>query len=134
VEVREILEPEIAARAAERATPENLTAMCEAVAAMDAAIQDADTFIEADLDFHLALAEATQNSLVPTLLDSIIDLLREDRTRVFLTVDGGARRGQFHHKRILDAVTRHDPEGARRAMRDHLEQIRQDSATASTAG
>jgi GntR family transcriptional repressor for pyruvate dehydrogenase complex len=134
VEVREILEPEIAARAAERATPENLAAMYEAVATMDTAMQDADTFIEADLDFHLALAEATQNSLVPTLLDSIIDLLREDRTRVFLTVTGGAARGQFHHKRILDAVTRHDPEAARHAMRDHLEQIRRDSETASTAG
>ncbi len=129
VEVREILEPEIAARAAARATPENIAAMCEAVATMDTSLEDADTFIEADLDFHLALAEATQNALVPTLLDSIIDLLRQDRTRAFHS--GGAARGQFHHNRILQAVTTHDPEAARQAMRDHLEQIRQDSKAAA---
>ena len=125
-EVREILEPEIAARAAERATDENLAAMREAVAAMDSALNDADTFIEADLDFHLALAQATQNFLFPTLLDSIIDLLREDRTRIFL-VNGGAARGQFHHKQILDAIIRRDADAARQAMRAHLEQIRQDT-------
>jgi GntR family transcriptional repressor for pyruvate dehydrogenase complex len=133
VEVREILEPEIAAHAAARASAENIMALCEAVAAMDRALEDAETFIEADLDFHLALAEATQNTLVPLLLDSIIELLREDRTRVFLHANGAAARGQSHHRKILEAVTRHDPEGARQAMREHLEQIRRDSQAASAA-
>jgi GntR family transcriptional regulator, transcriptional repressor for pyruvate dehydrogenase complex len=121
VEVREILEPEIAARAAERATPENLAALRDAVAAMDAALDDAEAFIAADLAFHRTLAEATQNSLLPALLDSIIELLREDRMRIFHT-DGGAARGQSHHKRILATVTHREAEGARQAMRAHLRQ------------
>ncbi len=126
VEVREIFEPEIAALAATRADEEDIAAMREAVMAMDATLDDADAFVEADLDFHLALAEATQNALIPTLIDSIIDLLREQRKRIAL-VEGGLQRGQLHHKRVLDAIIRHDPEAAREAMRVHLQQVRQDS-------
>ncbi len=126
VDVREILEPEIAARAAVRAEEKHLAAMREAVAAMEAATSNADAFIEADLDFHLALAEATENPLVLTLIDSIVGLLREQRKRIF-GVAQGAFHGQFHHRRILEAIERRDPYAARQAMRAHLEQIREDS-------
>jgi GntR family transcriptional regulator, transcriptional repressor for pyruvate dehydrogenase complex len=125
-EVRAILEPEIAARAATRIQEPELATMREAVAAMDAAGQDPDAYIEADLDFHLALAEGAANPLILSLLDSIVGLLREERLRIF-KVPGGPERGQIHHKRILEAVERRDVEGARKAMRDHLVQVREDS-------
>ncbi len=132
VEVREILEPEIAALAATRATLDDLARLREAVATMDEALNDADAFIEADMDFHLALAGATQNSVVCALIDPVVDLLREQRKRIFLV--NGAARGQYHHKRILEAIERRDPEAARAAMRAHLAQVRQDAgASASTA-
>jgi len=126
VEVREILEPEIAALAATRITEEYTTAMREAVEIMDTALDNADVFVEADLDFHLALAEATQNPFIPILMDSIIDLLREHRKRIALA-RGGLQRGQFHHKKILDAVMQRNPQAARQAMHDHLQQVREDS-------
>lgn len=126
MEVRELLEPAIAALAAQRATPEHLEAMQQAVEIMDASFDDPERFVEADLDFHLALAEGTGNPLIPLLLDPIIDLLREHRIQVFRV--GGAARGQFHHKRILEAVRQRDPEAARAAMIAHLRQIREDSA------
>jgi len=130
VEVREILEPEIAALAATRITDEYISAMQDAVKIMDTALEDVDTFVEADLDFHLALAEATQNPIIPILMDSIIDLLREQRKRIGLT-KGGLKRGQSHHKKILDAVSKHDPQAARLAMQDHLKQVRNDSKTST---
>jgi GntR family transcriptional repressor for pyruvate dehydrogenase complex len=126
VEVREILEPGIAALAAMRATEQDLAAMRDAVAVMDTAAQDSDAFIEADLDFHLALAEAAGNPIVLSLIDSIVGLLREQRLQIFRT-GGGPERGQYHHRRILDAVVRHDPQGARAAMQAHLSQVREDS-------
>ena len=125
-EVREILEPEIAALAATRVEEQHLTAMREAIAVMDRARQDADAFIEADLDFHLSLAEAAANPIILSLIDSIVGLLREQRMRIFYT-DGGPERGQFHHKRILEAIEQRDPERAREAMRAHLRQVREDS-------
>ena len=125
-EVRAILEPEIAALAATRIQESELSTMRDAVAIMDRSGQDPDSYIEADLDFHLALAEGAANPLILSLLDSIVGLLREQRLRIF-RVPGGPDRGQVHHKRILEAVERHDAEKARDAMRAHLSQVKDDS-------
>jgi GntR family transcriptional repressor for pyruvate dehydrogenase complex len=54
-------------------------------------------------------------------------VLREQRGRIF-GVDGHPERGQFHHKRILEAVERRDPDAAREAMRAHQAEAREDSA------
>ncbi len=89
----------------------------------------ANGIIEADLDFHLSLAEAAANPFVLSLIDSIVGLLREQRMRIFY-VDGGPDRGQVHHKRILDAMERRDSRGAREAMQAHLRQVREDSRNA----
>src|SRR5205807_1499877 len=129
-EVREILEPEIASLAAMRVDEEDLASMREQITIMDGARKDPDAFIEADLDFHLALAEAAANPLILSLIDSIVGLLREQRMRIF-KVEGGPERGQFHHKRILEAMEQRDPEKARDAMRAHLDQVREDSQVSS---
>jgi len=126
VEVREILEPEIAGLAASRADEEAIATMREAVEVMDNAKDDPEGFIEADLDFHLALAEAAANPLILSLIDSIVAVLRDQRMTIF-KVDGGPERGQYHHKRILEAIEHRDPRGARDAMRAHLKQVREDS-------
>lgn len=125
-ELRLILEPGIAALAAVRAKDDDLTTLRETVAVMDRAQDDPEAYIEADLDFHLALAETVANPLILSLIDSIVGLLREQRIKIF-NVEGGPQRGQIHHKRILEAMERRDAEMARTAMRAHLEQVREDS-------
>jgi GntR family transcriptional repressor for pyruvate dehydrogenase complex len=118
VEVREILETEIAALAAARASEKEIAAMREAILVMDASLSDADTFISADNRFHEALAQATQNTLILILLKSIVNPLSEQRKHVF-AVEGGPQREQTHHKYILESVVKRDPEAARAAMRAH---------------
>jgi GntR family transcriptional regulator, transcriptional repressor for pyruvate dehydrogenase complex len=132
-EVRQILEPEIAALAATRVQEQHLATMREAVAVMDQALRDPDAYIEADLDFHLSLAEAAENPIILSLIDSIVGLLREQRLRIFY-VDGGPERGQYHHKRILEAIEQRDAGRSRDAMRAHLQQVREDSRVLSTQG
>jgi GntR family transcriptional repressor for pyruvate dehydrogenase complex len=129
-ELRLILEPGIAALAAVRAEHDDLIALREAVDVMEKTQKDPDAYIEADLDFHLALAEAAGNPLILSLIDSIVGLLREQRLKIF-NVEGGPQRGQSHHKRIYEAMQRRDPEMARNAMRAHLEQVREDSRAPS---
>jgi GntR family transcriptional regulator, transcriptional repressor for pyruvate dehydrogenase complex len=131
-EVRQILEPEIAALATARADEEDLEAMRQQVATMDGAKDDPDTFIEADLDFHLALAEAAANPIILSLIDSIVGLLREQRMGIF-HVEGGPERGQYHHKKILQAVENRDAAAAREAMKAHLSQVKDDSRHAPNA-
>jgi len=128
-EVREILEPEIAALAATRIEESQLAMMREAIAVMDRQRLEPEAYIEADLDFHLALAEAAANPLILSLIDSIVGLLREQRIRIF-QVDGGPDRGQGHHRRILQAVESRNAVSAREAMRAHLRQVRADSSVA----
>ena len=130
VELREIIEPEVTILAATRIEEQQLAMMREAVATMERSMKQPEAYIEADLDFHLALAEAAGNPLSLSLLDSIVGVLRSQRLGIF-GVDGGPERGQVHHKRILEAIERRDPAAAREAMRAHLEQIRHDSAASA---
>jgi GntR family transcriptional regulator, transcriptional repressor for pyruvate dehydrogenase complex len=131
VEVREIFEPGIAALAATRAEEQHLSAMREAYNVMEQSRRNPDAFIEADLDFHLALAEAAGNPIILSLMDSIVGLLREQRLRIF-HVQGGPERGQTHHKRILEAIEKRDAARARAAMHEHLKQVQQDCASPVT--
>ncbi len=128
VEVREIFEPGTTALAAVRASQEEIAVMQAAIARMDACLTDATGYIEADFAFHRALAEASHNSLMPVLIDFIVDLLREQRLHIF-QVPGGPQRGQYHHKRIVEAILRRDSAAAQEAMRLHLQQVRQDNAS-----
>jgi GntR family transcriptional repressor for pyruvate dehydrogenase complex len=126
VELREVMEPEIASLAATRISEDCIATMQDAFDKMEASMNNVEAFVEADLDFHLALAEATQNPIILAILDSVIDLLREQRIITSLST-GVVQHGQNHHKIIMDAIKRRDPIAAREAMRHHLEQIRQDS-------
>ena len=126
VEVRAILETEIAALAAARATEKEIAAMREAIKVMDESLDDADAYITADNQFHEALAQATQNALILILVNSIVNLLSEQRKQIF-GVEGGPQRGQFHHRHILESILQRDPDMAREAMRAHLRQVREDA-------
>jgi GntR family transcriptional repressor for pyruvate dehydrogenase complex len=129
MQVREILEPEIAALAATKISDEEILNLQKCVQVMDETL-DPDSWTSADLSFHMGLAKATGNLLIPQIASAIVDLLWEQRLWIGLT-KGGPERGQFHHKQILNAVRARDPDRAREAMRDHLLQVREDTETAA---
>ncbi len=129
VEMREIIEPEIAALAAERADAAQVTALREAIERMDVALHQSEDYIAADNAFHRTLALATRNPLILSLVDSIVDLLAEQRKLIF-SAPGGPERGQVNHRALLEAIERRDVEGARAAMRAHLAQVRADAQAA----
>jgi GntR family transcriptional repressor for pyruvate dehydrogenase complex len=120
-EVRALLEAHIAALAAERATDDDIarlraidTRMREETADVEAAAHD-------DLEFHRLIARATHNELFLLLLDSIgsslIDIRRSN------LASGSTSMTLNQHEAILDRIAAHDPEGARAAMRAHLEGV-----------
>jgi GntR family transcriptional repressor for pyruvate dehydrogenase complex len=125
VEARMILEPDIAALAAERATPEQIALLQAAVDALSASRGNVDEWASADTEFHNILAQASQNVVMPILLNSVIELLNDQR-RSLLFLDGRLDITRAEHQRIADAVTAHQPEAAREAMRAHLERVQRD--------
>ena len=132
VETRRVLEIEIAGLAAVRARPEQMRKMQAAIAEMERSMDRAEEFIQADHAFHVTLAEGTQNPLLPMLIDSIGELVRETRRMVF-GVEDSPSRGQRYHRQLLDAVERHDVVTARRIMGEHLAQFDADIRLAKAA-
>ena len=122
-EVRRVLEVEIAALAADRATEADIEALQRACADMEASVGDVDAASAADVEFHVVLARATHNQLFTAMIDSIGDILLEIR-KATLGIRGRARKGVQFHQAILDRVAAHDVEGATEAMRVHLEDAR----------
>lgn len=121
-EARRIVEPEIAALAAERANPsqvEKLEAILEEQARQ---IAEGKTGVEADSAFHSTLAQAARNKVFLRLNDAIVDSLRAARERS-LQSHGRPARSLAGHREILKAIRAKDPGRARRAMLAHLEAI-----------
>lgn len=122
-EVREVLEVKIAEVAAERAKPENLAEMKRILEEMDKTAGSLEDYITADFDFHLALAQATQNELFVALIASLVDELQDVRRRS-ATVRPEFKESQADHRAIFEFVKGHDKASAAEAMRQHLQGVR----------
>jgi DNA-binding FadR family transcriptional regulator len=81
-----------------------------------------ESTVQEDADFHYALAVASRNSVVRKVVDLLMDLLRENRSRS-LHVAGRLRRSYSGHRRILRAIRKRDRRGAELAMAEHLRAI-----------
>jgi GntR family transcriptional repressor for pyruvate dehydrogenase complex len=122
IDVRKMIEPALAARAAERATPEDVERLEEILERQAAKAQRGESTVEEDTEFHYQIALAAQNAVVQSILDVLMQLLRETRTRTLQT-PGRPRRSLEGHRRILAAIRRRDPKAAERAVRRHLGEI-----------
>ena len=127
IEIRTIIEPTVAGLAATRALAADIAAMQAEVEVMEGAFDDVDRFIAADHRFHVAIAKATQNQLVPLILVPVVDVLNEQRKRLFFIVHS-AKSAQAFHRRILAAIRKKDSAAAIEAMQGHLKQVSGDIA------
>lgn len=122
LDFRKMLEPSLAARAASRATAEEIAELENILARQEEKISRGELAIDEDSEFHYNVAVASNNSVVLKLLDVLMDLLRESRERSLQMV-GRPQRSLSGHRRILAAIKRHDTEGAKVAMRRHIEDV-----------
>ena len=124
IEVRRILEVEIAGFAAQRRTEKDIQNMEEILRKAESNLGDPAIFVETDISFHETLAQATQNLLFLVLLSSITDVLIEGR-QLAVEVPGFAERALSHHQRILSCVRDGDSEKGREAMYHHMNEARE---------
>jgi GntR family transcriptional regulator, transcriptional repressor for pyruvate dehydrogenase complex len=124
-EVRRILEGESAALAATRRTNADLRAMQTALAAMEAGLGSEESFIEADLRFHLRLAQATRNRVVMHLMHAIRDLLQRSLSSSY-HIPGSPERAIDFHRLILEAIAAKRPDEARERMHEHVTRVERD--------
>ncbi len=126
LEIRQMLEVEIAGHAAERATEDDIQQLEGALEQMAAALPDVhqdaaglEKFVQADLLFHQILARASKNSLLPLLLAPITELLLEF-SRQASSLQGAPENAIHFHKTLLQVIRSRDSQLCRAVMRDHL--------------
>lgn len=118
--MRLLLEPELAAMAAEGIGVAALAELRVLVEQMSSLEDAPDQYLEADLAFHMEICRAAQNRVVDRIMFSARWLLTASRK---ITNEGpdSLRAATRDHSRIFAAIEAGDPARARRAMRSHLQ-------------
>ena len=121
-EARKVVEPAMAALAAERINDGTLELLEACVKRAREAIGDADAFMETDLELHDAIRVAAENAILGRFMESIRALGLASRMRT------GSRRAVQEqtvkdHRKIVAALRARDPEAASAAMHRHIENV-----------
>ncbi|MFD0979180.1 FadR/GntR family transcriptional regulator [Tropicimonas aquimaris] len=127
-EFRAAVEGEAAYLAAERRTAKDLEAIRAAVAELDRCIRENELGVDADEVLHSAICQASDNHYFVAARQSMREniLAGMNLTRNLSLTKTRQRLDlvQAEHYAILDAIERQDCEGARKAMRAHVENAR----------
>ena len=122
LDFRKMLEPGLAARAAGHATNEQIAQMEDILRRQSEKLKAGGLAIEEDTEFHYAIATSSGNSVVLKVVDTLMDLLRETRSRS-LQSEGRPQKSIAGHRRIFAAIKRRDPGAAELAMRQHITDV-----------
>jgi GntR family transcriptional regulator, transcriptional repressor for pyruvate dehydrogenase complex len=123
-ELRKLIEPHIAALAAERATAGDIDRMKRLLNKQREEVERGATGVEADTELHFAIGQATQNQAIKNLVSGLLDILSHSREESLQTEDR-RKASILSHRAIVAAIEKHDQAKAREAMRDHIEQVEQ---------
>ena len=123
LEVRYGIEMQSARLAAARRTPAELAELQKLVAQMRVAIDDPEIYADLDVEFHLLIAEAAQNSLLYYLVSGIRDAFRDVvREGLRHRLNSGERKlVQIAHEQIVQKIAAQDADGVAEAMAFHFD-------------
>lgn len=122
IEARTLIEVELAGFAAERATAEDLRLLTEQLDKMEKAKKNPKEFVQADINFHLAVGQAASSNILMNALHLIRNLLQEWVLGA-VAAKGVAEKACQQHKKLLQAIENHDSAAARKAMQKHLQDM-----------
>jgi GntR family transcriptional repressor for pyruvate dehydrogenase complex len=121
-EMRKLIEPHIAALAAERATRQDIAQLKRIVAKQSAAVSGGGTGVEADAELHFSIGHATRNQALQKLVSGLMEMLSRSREESLQTHE--RRKSSIDaHLRIITAIEKHDKARARGEMLRHIEQV-----------
>jgi len=125
-EARRLFEGEAAALAATTITDEQLAELETIIADMIKENNRRQTGEMADRRFHVAIARATRNTAITTVVENLWDIRYKSplcRHMLERARSVGVQPRISEHRRIFAALKKHDPKAARAAMRDHLGRV-----------
>ncbi|MEM8900787.1 MAG: FadR/GntR family transcriptional regulator [Bacteroidota bacterium] len=123
VETRVILEQQTAYLAAERRTNEDIANIRKALDAYVEKVEDGKQAVEEDLMFHLAIAEASKNSVLKSLMLIITPDIIHSFNKLDVCKDGNIFKALEEHKLILEHIVNGKPRLSAAAMQEHLQDV-----------
>ncbi len=116
-EARLAIEPVCAARAAELADQKDIDGLKEILNRMDHLRDSSNTpvLVSADIDFHSAIAKLSRNKFLIKMLNSLI-VPETDVRKIVLRLPNHVPTTNEDHIGILNAIKKHNPAAARKAM------------------
>ena len=130
IEVRKVLETSNVRFAVLRARDEDLAALKEILEQSRSQIANKAAFIKSDYAFHQAIAVASGNSILATMLQTMRTMMSDFNSQL-LTSQEGRQQVYAHHKKIVEAILNRDEKAAQDAMFLHLENVVQSMKKAS---
>jgi GntR family transcriptional repressor for pyruvate dehydrogenase complex len=118
-EFRKMLEPEVAALAAKRATKADIQRLEAALQGMWQSLGRPELFYQYDIEFHEAFAQASGNVAVQTTLQMLYHATSEARKAVMPFIDDWQKHWR-RHERVFSSIRDREPELARKAVLDDL--------------
>ena len=119
IELRKIIEPEIAALSAKNITKEQLIELKEIMSELNGT-SDVETCASIDKKFHYKIAQASGNHLISTIMFSVSSLIEKyiENSKVHMF---NKELVKIHHEEILRALETNNSTAAAIAMKKHLE-------------
>jgi len=118
-ETRRILEPELAALAAERGSDKALAEIEQLAQLTSAEAERGSDFAELDVQFHHRIALAASNPILYRTIEGVSDLFLESRRRIILDPENRARSSRYHLL-IAEALRKRNAPQARLLMQAHM--------------
>ncbi|OOF39631.1 GntR family transcriptional regulator [Rodentibacter mrazii] len=129
LQARQLLESSIAEFAALQVTRADITKLKEILATERATLEHGDEDYIADEDFHRTIAEITQNEVIIQMQKALWDLRVDSQMwkGLHLHIPNQSYRHLWlqDHENIITALQRKDPAMAKKAMWQHLENVKQ---------
>ena len=128
IELRETLECKAAELAAERSDSRHLRRLEQALRDMEESQEDYRRFLQADVEFHITLAEATTNQIFSEIVRFLLEKVVGHHETFKTTLISLEYRSHSIRtlKQVLACIKREDGRGAAEWMREHLNAIRRE--------
>ena len=127
-ELRRVVEPAAVRMAAMRATADDVAEIESAFQGMKRAVEEGGDYVTHDLRFHQGLLKACHNRMLVQMSKALAALLRTS-FEISTSRKDGPRNSLPLHRAVLDAVARHEPERAEKAIIALIDGAREDIET-----
>lgn len=124
-ETRMLIEPGVAALAAERATKQDLVKIKESIERMSEDLKKKKAHNNEDLHFHVSIALASKNPIIQRIVPIINESIAHGYEET-VNIPGSSRKAIIAHQHIYQAIESRDPDQAKTEMLTHLHEALED--------